>query len=137
MKCVIGIAVLALVFPGAQAQESAEGGENSSRSSETRTANEPGLSAPAEQELSRAERRALRRSEQGAASAVAETRVATEEDAAAEDDEGLICRREIVTGTHRRIRVCTTAAEREAMRESSRDVLRDISRSRAPLGPEG
>ena len=101
-----------------------------------------------EAELSRSERRELRRAEREAERAAEQTaqeagqsqaEVQGQVAAQAEggDDEGLICRRESVTGTHRRVRICTTAAQREAMRNASTEVIRDISRNRGRLGPEG
>jgi hypothetical protein len=57
--------------------------------------------------------------------------------AAADDDDGIICRKEAVTGTYRRVRVCTTREQREASRESARELLRDVSRSAAPVSSEG
>lgn len=51
-------------------------------------------------------------------------------------DDGRICRREIVTGTHRRVRVCTTREQREASRESARELLRDTVREPAFIGRE-
>ncbi len=54
-----------------------------------------------------------------------------------DDDDGIICRKEAVTGTYRRVRVCTTREQREASRESARELLRDVSRSAAPVSSEG
>lgn len=92
----------------------------------------------------RAERRALRRGQREAAdeaelAAAAEeaARPADTNGAGDDDDEGIICRRESTVGTHRRIRICTTRAEREAMRESSREVIRDITRPGGDFGLEG
>lgn len=50
---------------------------------------------------------------------------AAEPEQAAEADEGVICRRVIVTGSHRRVRVCTTQAERDAARDASREFMQD------------
>ncbi|MDX1563223.1 MAG: hypothetical protein R3305_09865, partial [Gammaproteobacteria bacterium] len=51
---------------------------------------------------------------------------------AAEDgEEELICRREQVTGTHRRVRRCYSPAQLEEQREQARDFLRNRPR-RAP-----
>lgn len=61
----------------------------------------------------------------------------SEPSAAADDDDGIICRKEAVTGTYRRVRVCTTREQREASRESARELLRDVSRSAAPVSSEG
>ena len=85
----------------------------------------------AEAELSRAERREQRRREREAEEA------ANERLAAEREEDGVVCRKEAVTGSHRRIEVCSTAAEREAMRNSARDVITDVTRSRGNLGPEG
>jgi hypothetical protein len=101
---------------------------------------EAGQSAVEERELTRAERRALRREQEAAEAAGAAAQSTDQETTASatdEDDEGLICRREAVTGSHRRVRICTTREQREAMRASSAEVLRDVTRNRAPLGPEG
>jgi len=54
-----------------------------------------------------------------------------------DNDEGLICRRETVTGSHRRVRVCTTQAQRDAARESSREFMRDVVRPPAGSNAEG
>ena len=117
------IAVASLMCGAALGQ--ADSGENDA-------ASEAELAARGEAELSRAERRALRQAEREAELTAG---AAAEEDE--EDDEGLICRRESVVGTHRRVRICTTREQREAMRESSREVIRDIARNRGVLGPEG
>ena len=49
-------------------------------------------------------------------------------------EEGLVCRREAVTGTHRRIRVCYTPEQLREIREGSQEALRDL-RDRAPAPP--
>lgn len=54
----------------------------------------------------------------------------------ADDDDGVICRKVEVTGSHRRVRVCTTRAQREAARDSARELLQDTNRERAGLGRE-
>ena len=89
-------------------------------------------------ELTRAQRRERRRAEE-AAEAQAELAATTEAADGDEgaDDEGLVCRRESVVGTHRRIRVCTTREQREATRMSAQELIRDVSRNRGVLGPEG
>lgn len=81
-----------------------------------------------EDDMSRSERRALRRCTQEA-----------ERQAAAgnQEDDGIVCRRESVVGTHRTVRICTTAAEREAARQSAREVMRDVTRSVGTAGREG
>lgn len=86
-------------------------------------------------ELTRAERRELRRSERAAREAAEAAEAA--EQAAAAADEGIICRRESTVGTHQRVRICTTRAEREAAREAAQEVLRDTSRSQGVLATEG
>ena len=88
------------------------------------------LSMP-ESDLSRSQRRALRRCTDRA-----EAMVAQGDGAEPDSDDGVICRRESVVGTHRRIRICTTRAEREAMRNSSREVIRDITRPGGDFGNE-
>jgi hypothetical protein len=88
-----------------------------------------------EQELTRAERRALRRSEREERDSSA--RVATADSAADGDDEGIVCRRESVTGTHRRVRICTTRAEREAARDAAQETMREAGRMQGPLSAEG
>lgn len=90
-----------------------------------------------DQELTRAERRELRRAARDA-SLLAEAAGSTENAAEAGDaDEGVICRRESVTGSHRQVRVCTTRAQRDAARESARETIREIGRPVGGLGPEG
>jgi hypothetical protein len=91
--------------------------------------------AVADEPLSRAELRELRRQQRAAERAAEKAEAARR--AAQAEKEGVVCRRESVLGTHRRIEVCTTRAEREAMRESAREVVRDVTRPRGDLGPEG
>lgn len=91
--------------------------------------------AQAEETLSRAELRELRRQQRAAEREAEEAEAARR--AAEAEKEGVVCRRESVLGTHRRIEVCTTRAEREAMRESAREVVREVTRPRGDLGPEG
>jgi len=91
--------------------------------------------ATAEQELSREERRELRRQEREAERAADEAEQARREAQAASN--GVVCRRETVLGSHKRVEVCTTEAEREAARASAREVVRDVTRSRGVLDPEG
>ncbi|HEY5665973.1 MAG TPA: hypothetical protein VIV64_04565 [Gammaproteobacteria bacterium] len=87
-----------------------------------------------ERELTRAERRALRRSEREARDTSARVATAEESDG---NDEGIVCRRESVTGTHRRVRICTTRAERELAREAAQETIREAGRMQGPLGAEG
>lgn len=125
----VGIAVAWLMSGNCIAQ--------SDDSNETAAADADTVTADSEAALTRAERRELRRAEQEAAAEVdrvAESQTGAEE---GDNDEGLICRRESVVGTHRRVRICTTRAQREAMRESSRELILDITRPRGALGPEG
>lgn len=70
--------------------------------------------------------------------AVGAAAAAESDDAAAKPDadEGVICRKVEVTGSHRRVRVCTTRAQREAARDSARELLQDTNRERAGLGRE-
>ena len=44
-----------------------------------------------------------------------------------------ICRRETAVGTHRMRTVCMTARQRDDMRESSSDTMRDLQRTLMPL----
>ena len=83
-----------------------------------------------EADMSRAERRALRRCTQDAEQQLA---ARTE---AEDDDGGLVCRRQTILGTHQRRRVCTTRAEREAMRESTTESLGDVFGPQRVGGPE-
>ncbi len=68
-----------------------------------------------------------------------EKTLAAEAATASEEFEGpdVICRREIVTGTHRRVRVCTTREQRRRSREAAQEVLRDVVRPQAFIGSEG
>jgi len=72
---------------------------------------------------------------QGAATAeAAAADASTVELQAASDessDDDLVCRREQVTGTHRRIRRCYTRAQRDSMREESQRLMRDEFREPA------
>ena len=93
-----------------------------------------------EDELSARERRALRRSQRREERiAAAAARDAEQQDATtvSGDDDGVICRREVVTGSHRRVRVCTTRAQREAARDSNRSVITEVMRSGGDFGREG
>ncbi len=114
----------------ALAQDSAQGEGADSLLQETCAAEGVDLSVP-ESELSRSERRARRRCSQEAERLAADANTSQDD-----DDAGVICRRESVTGTHRRIRICTTAAEREAMREASRELIRDVTRPGGDFGTE-
>ena len=76
-----------------------------------------------ESEMSRSERRAFRQCRRDAARLVARSDEADED-----EDIGLICRRESVVGTHRRVRICTTREQRDAMREASVEAIRNITR---------
>jgi len=119
------------------AQETAPSDEQGSQNSQA-----AGLTAPTDLdsaepetgELTRAERRAIRRSEREAA------RIASEEAAAVEAelavDEGIICRRETIIGSHRRVRICTTRAERDATREAAQEVMRERTPSPVILGQD-
>jgi hypothetical protein len=53
------------------------------------------------------------------------------------EDGGLICRKEIVSGSHFRRKVCTTREQREAMRKSADELLRDVVREPSFVGTEG
>lgn len=129
MKSFLLAVVLLGGWTAAVAQDSDESGSADSSLRETCAAAGVDLSKP-EDELSRSERRARRRCAEEA-----ERMAASSEGDGEADDEGLICRREIVTGSHRRVRVCTTAAQRRGMRESARDVTRDVTRSTGLSGP--
>ena len=113
---------------------SAAANAQSNRDAQDSPPAEPVVSERDDAQLTRAERREQRRAERAAEAEVAASAERADEQ---DDDEGIICRRENVLGTHRRIRVCTTREQREAMRESSREVIRDVTRSRGDLGPEG
>jgi len=91
--------------------------------------------ATAEQELSREQRRELRRQQREAERAAEEAEQARHDAQAANN--GVVCRRETVLGSHKRVEVCTTQAEREAARASAREVVLDVTRSQGVLGPEG
>lgn len=64
----------------------------------------------------------------------AATAVASVSDKSAKD-EGVICRRETVTGSHFPVRVCTTRKQREETRRASQDLLRDTLRQPTSTGP--
>lgn len=51
------------------------------------------------------------------------------------EGERLICRTESVVGSNRRKRICMTAAQRDAMREQSRDLREGMDRLAAPPLP--
>lgn len=75
-------------------------------------------------------KRELRR-EARAAEAAAEAQAAAEKSA----ETGLVCRREIVTGSHRRIERCYTHEQLRAMRQGSQEAMRDRrSPAAAPRG---
>jgi len=126
------------VIHAAMAQESAT---EATQSSPNQSTDANAVTAEAEdRELTRAERRAQRQAERDAEREAREAATAAAAPAAADsgdDDEGIICRRESVIGSHQRVRICTTRAEREASREAARDVLRDVSRPRGDFGTEG
>lgn len=94
----------------------------------------------ATRELTRSERRAQRRAQRQPDPEVAQA-ASADGGAAAETetdgDDGLICRREIVTGSHRRVRVCATRAQREEARDSSREFVRDRMQPRGGPNTEG
>jgi hypothetical protein len=62
--------------------------------------------------------------------------VAPASTAVANDPDGsdVICRRQIVSGSHFQRRVCTTREERAAMQESAEELLRDVARETAFVG---
>jgi hypothetical protein len=57
------------------------------------------------------------------ATTAANTAQGAENSSAGADPDELICRREVVTGTNFRRRVCMTRAERETMREESQEEM--------------
>jgi len=126
---VLAIVSLSFWIPASTlAQESDESPSAESIRNATCAAAGVDLSKP-ESDMTRSEQRAVRRCTRDADRIVASTENT--------NDEGLICRRESTVGTHQRRRVCTTQAQREAMRESTNEVLREVTRPRGDLGPEG
>ncbi len=50
-------------------------------------------------------------------------------------DLGYRCKRRSVVGTHRKVKVCTTSAQREEIARESKDKLRDSYNSQTGRGP--
>jgi hypothetical protein len=124
------VLLTSVMFMSAQGQEADE--PQSAESIRAQVCTDAGvdLSKP-EADLSRSQRRALRRCTEQA-----ERVAANAEGAEQAGDEGVICRRESMTGTHQRVRICTTRAQRDAMRNSARETIRDVTRPGGNFGNE-
>ncbi len=57
----------------------------------------------------------------------AEEIVAVHNDSVEEHDDIIICSKEVITGSHKKRRVCRTIGERRSDRESAQDALHDVA----------